>query len=441
MLEWGVRIRHAYLWPGILVGILLIIAAAVLSVVIAPNRYKGKIESAVTTATGRRLELAGDIALSITRWISLNTGNGVWRADSHADSAPLAQWRSASIRVRLLPLLKGHVVLDVIRAQGLHLTVRRDAQGRSNWDLKPKHTVSTGRHDPGRTLAVGGIELADASIDYEDRRADLRARIDSLSLKTNEWTKGAEVRLRAKFHAMLGAASKPPSNADVGSDITITTRLQADPELESFALHQTSLDARLTGGRLASGGIAANLDVPRLAVVIDPLAIEVPTYALDLDQSRTTGSLALEQTPAGLHARGPVQFLTASARRIIGDLGLDTPLPRDPQTLGKVSVDGTWELTGGALKIQPLTVQIDATRFDGELARSAGPRPRLTFDLHADRMDLGAYADVRSSHPAPFELPLDALRAFNAQGQIVVERARLSDAQLKRVTLRVESHE
>ena len=435
------RIRHAYLWPGLLVIVLLLMAAAVVSVLIAPNRYKARIESAVMATTGRRLELAGDIAFGISRWLTFTTGRGVWHSGPREDSPPLAQWRAATLRVRLLPLLKGHVVLDVIRAQGLHLVVRRDAQGRSNWQLRPRHSVSIGRYSPADTLAVGGLDLEDASIDYRDEVTHLRAAVDGLSLKVGAWTSGAEVRVRAQFHAALGAASRAASSADLGADVKLTSRLQADRAFATFALHQTSLEGHLTGARLTSAGVVAGLDVPRLAVVLDPLTIEMPTYTFDLDQARASGSLALESTPDGLHARGPVQLLTASARKVITDLGLDVPLPRDPAMLSKVSLEGTWELTAGALKVEPLTVQIDATRFDGTFARSAGARPRMTFDLHADRMDLGAYADVHSANPAPFQLPVEALRAINAQGQIVFERARLADAQLKRVTLKLESHE
>src|SRR4029078_3026172 len=102
------------------------------------------------------------------------------------------------------------------------------------------------------------------------------------------------------------------------------------------------------------------------------------------------------------------------------------------ELFGPLALEGTWELNAGALTVDPFTMQIDSTRFDGRIARSGGSDPRLTFELRADLMDLGAYAALTRSKPAPFELPVAFLRALNADGEIVVERARLWDSQLRR---------
>jgi hypothetical protein len=123
------------------------------------------------------------------------------------------------------------------------------------------------------------------------------------------------------------------------------------------------------------------------------------------------------------------------------DLALDQTLPHDPTTLGPLELTTQWSYTSGALTAKPLTLKLDGVTFDGWMERSAPPKSAWRFELHGDHIDLSRYLNVDSKKKKPFELPVESLRAINANGSLVFDRAELADAHLTDVRLKLQTPE
>jgi hypothetical protein len=123
------------------------------------------------------------------------------------------------------------------------------------------------------------------------------------------------------------------------------------------------------------------------------------------------------------------------------DLALDQTLPHDPTTLGPLELTTHWSYTDGALTAKPIALQLDGVTFDGWVERSAPPKSAWRFELHGDHIDLGRYVNVDSTKKKPFELPVETLRAVNANGSLVFDRAEIADSHLTDVRLKLQTPE
>jgi hypothetical protein len=80
---------------------------------------------------------------------------------------------------------------------------------------------------------------------------------------------------------------------------------------------------------------------------------------------------------------------------------------------------------------------MDDTRLDGVL--KVGPTaPRtIEFRLQGDAIDLTRYLEPEDAVSEPFVFPTAALRALPARGVLEFAEARLADAEMKRVRIRL----
>jgi hypothetical protein len=182
-------------------------------------------------------------------------------------------------------------------------------------------------------------------------------------------------------------------------------------------------------------------DAPELTVRLDPLNVEAPKLAIRIADAQINGNLAADTLPEAFVTHGSLTLHVPSARKLAHDLALDQTLPHDPTTLGPLELTTQWSYTSGALTAKPLTLKLDGVTFDGWVERSAPPKSAWRFELHGDHIDLGRYLKVDSRKKKPFELPVEALRAVNANGSLVFDRAELADAHLTDVRLKLQTPE
>jgi hypothetical protein len=131
----------------------------------------------------------------------------------------------------------------------------------------------------------------------------------------------------------------------------------------------------------------------------------------------------------------------SSLRKLASDLALDQTMPHDPTTLGPFELTSDWSYVDGSITAKPLAVKLDGVNFTGWVERTAAPPAMWGFELHGDRIDLGRYVNVDSSNKKPFELPVAALRAINANGSLIFDQVVLADTHMADVRLRLQTPE
>jgi AsmA protein len=326
------------------------------------------------------------------------------------------EWQSIVVAAQVLPLLRGEIVADRIRVQGPRFHLRRDARGHGNWeDLGPRKAAGSGpgaldgsaasvnsatstAGAKGKPLRVAGIEVRDGMLDYVDDRSGLRVNLSGLELDVGGWMTGQPVPVHTRF--LVQTKALPPD------------------------------------------GVWVQLDAGGVAIRAEPLAVAESKLSVRVADARMDGDLTYEQTADGhVRALGALALHAPSLRKLANDLALNQTMPHDPTTLGPIELTTRWSYSDGAIAAKPLAVKLDGIVFNGWVERTAAPAAMWGFELHGDRIDLGRYVNVDSTNKKPFELPVDALRAINANGSVIFDQVVLADTHLANVRLKFQTPE
>jgi uncharacterized protein involved in outer membrane biogenesis len=137
--------KKAMYWMG---GVIAVIALAI-AILIAIwdwNWFRGPISRIASARMHREVTIAGDLNVHLWSWQPSATvdriliANPAWARGQTADSQRMAEIERLAIRIRLLPLLIGHVDLRLLRFDRPNVRLQRDAQGRANWDFSDGKT-------------------------------------------------------------------------------------------------------------------------------------------------------------------------------------------------------------------------------------------------------------------------------------------------------------
>jgi AsmA protein len=381
-------VRIAKWIGGVAAGLILLAALFVLivTVLVDPNRFKGRIEGAVTDAAGIPFKIDGNLDIAWFPWLAVQTGR------AQLGEEPLLQWSSARVGARLIPLIRGRLVVSRIRLEGFQAHLRRTPDGRANWEKLLANRDGSG-NAAKQPPEFAGLEIRNGAVEYLDERDGTRVSITDWTLDLAAWRPGAPVAVDTRFVLQNGAPSA----------MRIPIALRAQQIQMQFA----------------------------------PVVFSIPAFELQLADAQVNGSLALESTQP-LRASGDLSVRAASLRKLLDDLGFRGPRPRDATALGAFRLASRWTADDGAVAVGPLEIHIDQTVLGGQLGRSKEPQPIWTFNLQGDRIVLDRYTDLEQTDTEPFELPTDALRALRARGVISFSEAQLAEARMKEVRLRLE---
>ena len=109
------------------------IAVLALAVTFDANNYKPQIIEQVEKATGRDMQIDGDIDLSIFPWIGLKVEAVTLGNAAGFKAAKFARIEQLDVKVNLLPLLKKEVRINTIRLHGLDVALEVDEAQANNW--------------------------------------------------------------------------------------------------------------------------------------------------------------------------------------------------------------------------------------------------------------------------------------------------------------------
>ncbi|HEU4778405.1 MAG TPA: AsmA family protein [Steroidobacteraceae bacterium] len=381
----------------VLLGLGALVALVVLGVLVIvwlvdPNSFKSQIETAVRDRTGREFTLVGDIDLGFFPWLSLRTGEGRFGGPPGFGPQPLISWKSARLGVKLMPLLSGDVIADRIFLSDADLRLVRHADGRANW-------LGLGGAEPAdpdakpMQLNVDGVQIENSRVSFIDEGVPRRVEITGFYLTTGEISLG-----------------EPFTDTEIAGVL----------HMEGFA----------------EDGVPFRLDLPEVKLPEDFSAVEVQEFSITFGgfeaDGKVTGTLGETQDLAG-----KIETNAFDPRALLASVGIAPPKTADAQALGKVRFAGEWAFRDGAIRIDPLSLDLDDTHFKGSFTRTGGADALGEFSLSGTSIDIARYIPPTDPASEPFVLPTAALKALRFRGEIRLEHATLDDIDMKEVTLRL----
>lgn len=400
-----------------------------------PNDYKDRIAAGVKSATGRELALSGDIGLTVFPWVGLTLGPASLGNPPGFGADPFATVQRASLRVKLIPLLRGQLQVGRIEIDGLDLRLKQDANGRGNWEFGDagsgekagSQPVASGKSQP---IDLAGVAITNSRIAFDALTAS------DVNVEIGRVAAGVPIPVTARLLLKTGSAARPmPLSA--GFDLTMNAD-QNRYELTTLAL---------AGSLVPAGGQAAlpwKFSSPAASLDLTAQTLSSARFDAQLATARIAGHVAATSLIDSPSLVGDFSLQPVMLRDLLTQLGITVPITRDAKVLGSLAASGRFAYAGDEARGESLTVRLDDStlqgRFGVNLVSSA-----MTFDLALDRIDADRYLPPPAATPRPaaksepFELPVEALKPLQARGTLAIAQAKLVDVRLANLEVGIDA--
>lgn len=293
----------------------LFLGAGAFILTLDPNDHKPWIADKFRTETGRELILGGEIGLTLYPWLSLILNDvQIGNAEGFGNE-PMFAADNAVVRVKLIPLLRQHYEIDTVKLNGARLNLAVNADGRNNWsDLageaaapSPAATAPSAGLPLGNII-LGGVDVRGASLQFDDRAADVRYEINDLNFTTGELVYGAPIELALDLQFL---ASRPALSASAN----LTGTVLYDLDNGRYEITPLQLTSQLRGANLPNGRAEITLSTG--------LKVDLQADTLSLaDLTLTALGSELQASVEGQNVTTANAVFQSSLRMVGSDLAL-----------------------------------------------------------------------------------------------------------------------
>lgn len=453
---------------------LMFVAIIVIPLVVNPNDYKGEIAQLVKESTGRELTINGDIELSLFPWPGVTLGEVTLGNAAGFEAPYFARIDGAEVTLRLLPLLLSQQLeAGTIQLRGLRLNLTTAEDGTTNWagpGGEQPATEPAAVAPPAASsgagvalLAIGGVQIDDAQINYTDRASGVRYTIRQFNLETGPLSLNAPLALSLSSQF---EASQPA----ISGELSLQTTVRIDLDSERYRFGSTTLNATLNSEALPGGqatvDLAAEIDLDMLQQTVRLSSLIVKSYGLDM-----SGELNIEQLTGEMAFNGELNIAEFNPRKVLPALDIELPATADERALSRMQLAFSLDGSLNQYNLNPLKLVVDESRLSGNLALSMNETslPAIRYALSLDQLDADRYlpppaapstavsgtsksAVTQNTTPPPLAtpatagaaaatLPMETLRTLELQGTLAIGKLTLSGLQLSEIKTAVAARE
>jgi AsmA protein len=427
--------RNFKVWGGWAAGIGVLVCAVLFGVWLLanPNQYKGRIAAAVKESTGRELHLSGDITLSVFPWIALELGPATLGNPEGFSEEPFLSFAHASVRVKLLPLLRERLQVARVDIDGLDVRLRRNAEGRGNWqdaELQKPVPKADADHQPRAWALFARLRVKQGRVSYEGTT------IENINLETGSTAADQVIPVRASFDANRGVA---------GEQISMNAQFNFSEDAQAL---QWQFAAVNFSGTLTRPGTDRpthwDLSAPLLQVNLTLETLVLPAFTMSYAGARVNGQVSATHILNDLSMMGSATLAPLVLREFAPRIGVSLPTTRDAKALSALSATTHFAYGGNALNLSNVALRLDDTALQGHILFPAGVPGAIEFDLAADQIDLDRYRAPRgaTADQPPAGGAGHSPTPLNARGTLQLKAAHLARMDLSnlRITLVAEDN-
>jgi AsmA protein len=344
------------------------------------------IKDEIKAATGLDLLVRGRATVSLFPWGNVSLGDVILAGAGASDSEPALAAKELHARLRLVPLLFGHIGASDLSLTRARVAVIIGPDGISNWSGLSQKLART-LTPQGRVTTISEIRIADGTVDVRDAAHGI-----------DEHLSGVEMSFAWPAITRSFAA---------------TGRFVWRGETIDGSATIADLVAAITGER---AGIKLRLNGTPFKVAFEGHVARTPTFRLE-------GTLAGD---------------TESLRNALGWAGLK-PLPGGG--FGRFALKAHMNMVGGTVTLSSVNVEMDGNRAEGVMAFTIEGRTILQGTLAADELDLSPFLStlhvLRTAERdwSPVPIMLDGLTGLDLDLRVSARRISLGTATLGRTAV------
>ncbi len=371
---------------------LLVVALVAAYFLIDAESFKQKLIAEVNSATGRELTIDGDLDISLFPQLGLSANNISLSNAKGFSEKPFASLSRAEFGIKLIPVFSREIEADTITLHGLKLYLGVNKQGVSNWaDLTGEETTKSNAAqsssnsnalDSLSAFSIGGIDISDAEIIWDDQQAPQKFSINNFNLNSGAILPGKPVSLTMDFDI----DSQPKL---IDGNIELKGIANIDLANKLVAISDFSFNSTLNGPALPTQAIEIKLNSDiNLDIAKDTLSLQNLAFStLDV---HAKGQLTANQLSSVPQFKGRLDIDEFSLRELLKKLGT-TIETADPSVLAKTSLNIDFTGSTNKLSLTSLGAKLDDTQLNGNLIISEFSKPNITAALKLDKIDLDRY--------------------------------------------------
>ncbi len=449
--------------------LLIVIAAVALPLLFSPNDFKPQIASAIKDKTGRDLTIAGDIELSIFPWIGVTAEKLALSNAEGFQKIPFAEVENVQIRAKLLPLLSKKFEVDRVVMKGLILNLEKNETGISNWDdfkqAQPEaytaatstewedtDTVDTDKDAKGLKtvagLAVAGVSLENARLNWHDRQNDKRFSIKELNFASGDLAFGKPIDFKLRF-----ILEQPEQERT--SHYQLSSAVSLNENFDHFQVTRFDLSTEIRGKDIPAGSLSAKMTA--LAELnLNAQTLELTKLDVESGDLHVIASFSGKQVIDAPVFEGPVSIARLNPSAWLKKAGIDPPVMRDAQALTSLSADFRLQVTSESADLQSISIQLDDSAIKGDGRVDNFGDPAISFNLNVDSLNADRYLapeDESDKAAQPIAgpaaavaagasmIPVETLRRLNINGLLSIGRLTISNLLLHGIDLKLTAKE
>jgi AsmA family protein len=404
-------------WIGVSLGALILLTVLVLTL-LDWNRLKHPIERLASAKSGRSVVIAGDLRVHIWSWTPTVTLNGLTVGNPPWESnRPMAKIEQLEIHLKLLPLLKGDVILPRVAIVRPEIYLHQEKSGRANWTFENQAPTNAPAAKPAKLPVVRDLLIQDGKLTLNDEIRKLKVQGTIQAHEQKSQADPTPFRIQGK-----GSINNQPFEIDVAGGPLVNL----DPD------HPYPYDLSVTAGDfqvVSNGKVLKPFD-------LGALEIDVTFRGKDLAEGFYLTQLALPNTaPFSLHAHISRRELQVAVTDIVGKVG-------GSDLHGKLDIDAsrkrpamTGELISDRLRMKDLAASLGG--------KSEGPD---SLDANAPKTQAGKPPLPQKAPPADpnarlfpdAHLQVDRVRAMDADVHFSANSIEAGTVPFKKVAFRIK---
>ena len=434
-----------------LVGLLLLllVAGGIFMASFNPNNYKDDIQKLAHDATGRELQLPGDIHLSVFPNIALSFGPATLGNARGFGGEPMLSIDKVRLGVKLMPLLARRVEVSTAELMRPRLKLQVDKTGRDNWSdignqQSAEEAAKSGGDTSSMSVAVSGLRLQDGMLSYSDARDGTELSLSELTIGTGTLQLAAPVDVSGSF--------KLSSGATLQLEAALSGRATIDPDHDSYLMEQPALQLTLRGKGLPRAGVQAHLKFRELRADLKAQTLQAPGMQLTTLGTTLTGELVGQSIKDAPRFSGNVTLQDTSLRELMPRLDIAVPETSDAAVLRHLKFSAALDATSKSLRLNQLKMVLDDSAINGSAGISDFSTLAMTFNLVINQLNLDRYLAKAAPAAAPatgaaalkasppVELPAEMIRGLELRGDVAIAAATVAGMNLSKIRLGLNAH-
>ncbi len=243
----------------VLLAILLVGGAAVALLTVDPNSYKAQISSAAKQATGRDLNIAGDISVVFYPVLGFKAAGLEMGNTADFTEKDFIKAGEVQAGVKIMPLLSKKVEITTVRLVEPQITVIKKADGTNNLAM-PQKEAAAKAETPQLDISVEGIDISKAKVTYIDKATGKTTVVHPLNLKIPRYASGRDIDVALDMVVQQPAPAKPMS-------FDVKTTVKPDLDKGEFTFRNLKAHVDLGGAKAsATAGVVVNTKTEEIKV-------------------------------------------------------------------------------------------------------------------------------------------------------------------------------